>query len=122
MVVAFGVDARHLTTEELTMSGGVAELVDRDIIMDHLVKDRVFDEFFRQVDAGIDAKNEIRIGPITKEPFAVLDKSEFAEETLGMGEFDRYRRECAGEKAGVELIKTGLDVRNRWFQFMIYDL
>ena len=113
MTVAFGVDALHLPAEELAVGGGVMELVDGDVIMDHLMEDGILDELFGQVKTGIDTEDKMVIGPRTEEPFAMFDEGEFAEERAGIGEFNRDRRQGPAEKAGIELIKTGLDVINR---------
>ena len=37
-----GIQASHLRSEKATMRGGVLQLVDRDIIMNHLVENDVF--------------------------------------------------------------------------------
>ena len=74
MSVAFRVDTCHLTAEEVAVRGGVAELVDGDVVMDHLMEDGVFDELFRQVEAGVDTEDEVGIGPFTEEPFAAFGK------------------------------------------------
>ena len=114
MTVAFGIDAMHLAAEELAVGGSVVELVDGDVIMDHLMEDGVLDELFGQVKTGVNAKDEVVIGPRAEEPFAMFDKGEFAKERAGIGQFDRDRRQGTAEKAGVELVKTGLDVINCW--------
>ena len=46
MTVAFGIDAMHLAAEELAVGGSVVELVDGDVIMDHLMEDGILNEFF----------------------------------------------------------------------------
>ena len=116
MAVAFRIDARHLTAEELPVRGSVTELVDGDVVMDHLMKDGVLDECFRQVDAGVDAEDKVLVSVASKESLLAPDKGEFAEEALRVGEFDRNRRKRTAKETGVEVVKTGLDVRNRWFQ------
>ena len=92
MAIAFGVDARHLAAEELTVSGGVLELVDGDEIMDHLMEDGILDEFFWQVDADVDAENEIFVFIAAEEALLAASEGQFAEETLGVGQADGNRR------------------------------
>lgn len=113
MTVAFGVDTLHLLAKKAAVGRGVAELVDGDVIMDHLVEDGVFDEGFGQVNTGIDTEDEVRVMGRAKEPGAMLGEGEFAEESAGMGKLDGNGRERPAEKAGVELVKAGLDVRER---------
>ena len=68
MAVAFGVDTLHLAAKKTTVSGSVAELVNGDVIMDHLMEDSIFDEGFGQVDAGIDTQDEVLISGRAEEP------------------------------------------------------
>ena len=119
MAVAFRIDARHLTAEELPVRRSVAELVDRDIIMNHLMKDGVLDECFRQVNAGIDAEDEVLVLETAEESLLAPDKGKFAKETLRVGEFDRDMRKRTAKETGVEVVKTGLYVFNRRSQFRI---
>ena len=122
--VSFSVDTLHLVAEEPAVGRGVAEMVDGDVIMDHLMKDGIFDEVFGQVDTGVDTQNEVLVARRAKEPGAMLGKGQFAEERAGMGELDRDRRKGATEEADIVLVKAGLYVRNRWdhFGFMISNL
>ncbi len=113
MTVAFGVDTLHLLAKKAAVGRGVAELVDGDVIMDHLMEDGVFDEGFGQVNTGIDTEDEVRVMGRAKEPGAMLGEGEFAEESAGMGKLDGNGRERPAEKAGVELVKAGLNVRER---------
>jgi hypothetical protein len=46
MAVTFVVNALHVLAEETAVSRGVAEMVESDVIMDHLMEDGVLDEFF----------------------------------------------------------------------------
>ena len=46
MTVSFGIDPLHLGAEEFAMCRSVTELVDGDVIMDHLMENRILDEFF----------------------------------------------------------------------------
>ena len=68
MTIAFGIDAMHLAAEELAVGGSVVELVDGDVIMDHLMEDGILDELFRQVKTGIDTEDEVLISQGSKEP------------------------------------------------------
>ena len=97
MPVAIGIDARHLAAKEPAVGGGVAKLIDRDIIMDHLMEDGVLDEVFSDR---------------SEEPRAAAGKGHFAEEGARVREFDRDRRQGRSKETGVELIKAGLYVRD----------
>ena len=66
MAVAFGVDTRHLAAKELTVGGGVLELVEGDEIMDHLMEDGVLDEGFGQVNADVDAEDKVFVAVATE--------------------------------------------------------
>ena len=68
MTVAFVVNALHMLAEEAPVGGGVAEVVESDVIMDHLMEDGVLDEFFGQVETGVNAENEILIAYWSEEP------------------------------------------------------
>lgn len=46
MPVAFGIDSRHELAEEAAVGGCIAELVDGDVIMDHLMENGILDEGF----------------------------------------------------------------------------
>ena len=116
MTVSFGIDPLHLGAEEFAVCRSVTELVDGDVIMDHLMQDRVFDQLFRQVDPGVDTQHEILIAVSAEEPLFAAGKSHFAEKALRVGEFDGDWRQRPAEIAGIELVKAGLDIRNRWFQ------
>ena len=85
MTVAFGVDAMHLAAEELAVGGSVVELVDGDVIMNHLMEDGILNELFGQIEPGVDTEDEVVIGPRAEEPFAMFDEGEFAEESAGVG-------------------------------------
>ena len=112
MTVAFGVDTLHLLAKKAAVGRGVAELVDCDVIMDHLMEDGVFDEGFGQVNTGIDTEDEVRVMGRAKEPGAMLGEGEFAEESAGMGKLDGNGRERPAEEAGVVFIKAGLNIRD----------
>ena len=68
MAVTFVVNALHMLAEEAPVGGGVAEVVDSDVIVDHLMEDGVLDEFFGLIKAGVDAENEILIAYRSEEP------------------------------------------------------
>ena len=68
MSVAIGIDARHLAAEKPAVGGGVAKLIDRDKIMDHLMEDGVLDEVFGEVDARVDAEDEVLVSDRSEEP------------------------------------------------------
>lgn len=82
MAVAFCIDTFHLTAEELAVGGSVMELVDRDVIMNHLMEDSIFDEGFGQVNAGIDTEDEVLIAVATEEPLLAASEGDFAEEAF----------------------------------------
>ena len=112
MAVAIGVNARHLAAEEPAVGGGVAKLIDRDIIMDHLMENGVLDEVFGEVDARVDAEDEVLVAKRSKEPRAATGKGHFAEESARVRELDRDRRQRRSKETDVELIKAGLYVRD----------
>ena len=122
MTIAFRIDTRHLTAKEPAVGRGVTKLVDSDEIMDHLMEDGIFNEGFRQVNARIDTKDKVLVAISTKEPLFAAGKSHFAEKALRVGELDGDWRQRPAEIAGIELVKAGLDVRNRGFHlgFLIY--
>ena len=68
MAVTFGIDAFHKLAEEAPVGGGVAEVVESDVIMDHLMENGILHQFFGQVETGVDAENEILIAYRSEEP------------------------------------------------------
>lgn len=112
MSVTIGVDARHLAAEEPAVGGGVAKLIDRDIIMDHLMENGVLDEVFGEVDARVDAEDEVLVAKRSKEPRAAAGKGHLAEESARVREFDRDWRQGRSKETGVELVEAGLYVRD----------
>ena len=112
MTVSFGVDSRHLTAEELPVNGGVIPLINSDIKMDHLMEDRVLNEGFGEVNADVYAKDKILVAVLAEETVFAAGEGEFAEEAFGVGEADGDGRKRPTEKAGVEVVKTGLYVRD----------
>lgn len=92
MAVPLRIDTRHLRPEKTAMRRCVVQLIDGNIIMDHLVQNRVLYHFFRQVDAHVDTQHKIFI-PVAAEPaLAFTHKSDLAQEALGMAQFDRQSR------------------------------
>ena len=112
MTVSFGVDTCHLTAEELPVNGGVIPLIDSNIIMDHLMEDRVLNEGFWEVNADVYAKDKILVAVLAEETVFAAGEGEFAEEAFGVGEADGDGRKRPTEKAGVEVFKAGLYVRD----------
>lgn len=112
MTVAFGVDTCHLMAEELPVNGGVIPLIDSNIIMNHLMEDRVLDERFGKVYADVDTEDEVFIAVLAEETVFAAGEGEFAEEAFGVGEADGDGRELSAEKAGIEVVKAGLYVRD----------
>ena len=110
MAVAFGIDPLHLGAEEFAVRGGVTELVEGNVIMDHLMEDGVADEVFGKVEASVDTENKVLVTQGTEEPGAAAREGNFAEEGAGIGEFDADRRKSIGKETGVVLVKTGLYV------------
>ena len=115
MAVAFGVDTSHLAAEELTVGGGVLELVEGDEIMDHLMEDGVLDEGFGQVNADVDAEDEIFVAVATEKALFAASEGQFAEETFGVGKADGNSGKLPAEIAGIELVKAGLDIGDGGF-------
>ena len=112
MTVSFGVDTCHLTAEELPVNGGVIPLINSDIKMDHLMEDRVLNEGFGEVNADVYAKDKILVAVLAEETVFAAGEGEFAEEAFGVGEADGDGRKRPTEKAGVEVFKAGLYVRD----------
>ena len=113
MPVSLLVDPLHLTAEELAVRGGVTQMVHGDVIMNHLMENRVMQQLFRQVITCVDTEHEVRVPPFAKEPCPMLDKRHLSKESTGIGELDRYRRQRSVEITDVILVKTGLYVINR---------
>jgi len=76
------------------------------------MEDGIFDERFREVNAGIDAEDEVLIAVLTKKTMLAASESEFAEEAFGIGETYGDWGKLPAEIAGVEVIKAGLDIGN----------
>ena len=112
MTVSLFVNPLHFPAEELAVRGGVTQMVNGDIVMNHLMKDCIPDEFFGKIETRVDPEFEVRIRPFSKEPLPALDESEFAEKSAGVTEFNRNRRQCAVEETDVILVKTGLYIVN----------
>lgn len=68
MAVTFGIDAFHKLAEKTAVGRSVAEVVESDVIMDHLMENGVLDEFFGQVETGIDTEDEILVSNGAEEP------------------------------------------------------
>lgn len=116
MTIALCIDTCHVFAEESAVGGGVAELVDSDVIVDHLMENRVLDERFRQVDADVDAEDEVLVAIAAKEALLATRERHLAEEALGMRELNRNRRKGASKEAGVVVVEAGLYVGDRGFQ------
>ena len=112
VTVALGVDTRHVLAEEPAVGGGIAKLVDGNEVMDHLMEDGVLDEGFRQVNTDVDTQDEIFVAVTREETLLAAGECDFAEKTLGMGEFNGNRRKGTTKETGVVLVKTGLYVRD----------
>ena len=108
--VACGVNTLHLLAEEAAVSGRIAEMVDGNVIVDHLMEDGILDERFRQVDAGVDTEDKVLMAYGPKEPCAMLDEGYLAEEGAGVRQFDGDRRQGPVEKAGVVGIEMRLNI------------
>ena len=91
-------------------------MVHGDVIMNHLMENRVMQQLFRQVITCVDTQFEVGVPPFAKEPCPMLDKRHLSKERAGIGELDRYRRQRSVEITDVILVKTGLYVINRWNQ------
>lgn len=110
VTVAPGVDTRHVLAEEPTVRRGVAELVDSDVIVNHLMEDGILNEFFRQVNADVDAENEVLVAVAHKKALLAASEGHLAEKTLGMREFDGDRRQGIGKETGIVLVEARLYV------------
>jgi len=91
----------------------VVKLINRYIIMNHLMQNRILDERLRQVNPRVDAEGEIFVPVTPEKALPAPHKSNLAEKAFGMTQFNRNRRQRATEKPGVVLIKTRLYVFNR---------
>ena len=110
MTVTIRVDTRHLLAEEYAMRGGVAEVINCNVIVNHLMKNSVLNEFLWQVIPGVDTEGKIGVVPTAKEPFATFDKGDFAEKSTGIGEFDGDRRKRADKEAVVIIVEMLLNI------------
>ena len=117
MSVTCGIDARHFSAEELPVYGCIFPLIESDVVMDHLMNDSILYEFFGEVKARVDAKDEVLISQGSKEPRAPASKCHFSEESASRRKFDRYRRQRVIKEKGIVLVETGLYVRNRRYQW-----
>ena len=61
---SYGIQTIHLRSEKATMRRAVLQLVDRNIIMNHLMEDDVFYHVLRQVYAGVDTQDKIGKMPL----------------------------------------------------------
>ena len=68
MTVAFVVNAFHVLAEETAVGGGVAEVVESDVIVDHLMENGILHQLFGQIETGVDAKDEILVSNGAEEP------------------------------------------------------
>lgn len=68
MAVTFGIDAFHKLTEKAPVGRGVAEVVESDVIMDHLMENGVLDQLFGQIKADIDTEDKILVSNGAEEP------------------------------------------------------
>ena len=68
MAVTFGIDAFHKLTEKATVGRGVAEVVESDVIMDHLMENGILHQLFGQINAGVDTEDEILVSNGAEEP------------------------------------------------------
>ena len=110
MTIALGVDTLHLAAEERAVGGGVSELADGDVVVNHLVQDSVLYDRFGEVDACVDTQHEVRIAVGSEEGGAPSGEGEFAEEAFGVAQPDRYGRQFGAEETGVVVVEAGLYV------------
>ena len=92
MMRAFGIDTNHLTTEELTVCGGVMVIVVSNEIMDHLMQYSVLHHRLRQVDTHIDAQLKIFVFIAAEESLLAARIAHLAQEPFRMTQFDGHRR------------------------------
>ena len=81
---ALRIQTSHLRTEKPTMRRAVLQLINHDIIMNHLVEDNILHHLLGQGYARVDTENEIEIMPLAAEQFALLAKADLAEKSLGI--------------------------------------
>jgi len=78
MAVALTVDTLHLTAEEPAVCRGVRPLVVSNVIVDHLMQNRVVHYLLRQINTHIDAQYEIRVLIPGEQPLSLADKAYFS--------------------------------------------
>lgn len=105
-----GVDACHLAAEERAVGGSVIPLIDSDIVVNHLVEDGVFDKVLREVDAGIDTQDEIRVLHSAEQAAALLAEAEFAEEALRIAQPNGDRMQKTIEIQYIVFIELAFDI------------
>ena len=67
-------------------------MVHGDVIMNHLMENRVLQEIFGQVETCVDTEHEVRVPPFAEKPSPMLDECHFTKERTGITELDRNRR------------------------------
>ena len=67
-------------------------MVHSDVIMNHLMENRVLQEIFGQVETRVDTQFEVRVPPFAEKPSPMLDECHLPKERTGITELDRNRR------------------------------
>ena len=109
------VDTHHFCTKKTTVRRGVFPLIDSDIVMNHLVQDRVLHQVFRQVNPYIDAQHKILISVPAEEALPLAYKRHFSQESFRMTELNRQGRQRPIKILPVVLLKSRLYVFYRRF-------
>lgn len=86
-----GVDAGHDFSEHHPVGTGILQLVVADVVMNHLVKNRVFHLLFGQVHPSADAQHEVVFlhSPVLSRPFFIDARPQ---KCLRMAQSDRGHR------------------------------
>ena len=74
------------------MRRSVLQLIDRNVIMNHLMQNRILYQFFRQVNSNIYTQYEIFIFVASEQALPFAYKRHLAQESFCMAEFDGHGR------------------------------
>lgn len=90
------VDVRHHLPEDASVGTCVLHLVRQDIVVYHLVDDRILNHIFRQVDKGAYRKDEIVVTPLTEE-VSLAHVAHLSQKSTGLTKLEGKRLELPFE-------------------------